>query len=98
MFTLTTTLGAIQLPACRNSRDSAPELVRYQSCTLDRILNGDFVPRRLEQIRIELAQRIRPFLADLPQQEFDELVDRMAALQAKYETRRDEEFFSSTKP
>ena len=53
---------------------------------------------RLEQIRIELALRIRPFLADLPQQEFDALVGRMAALQVKYETRRNEDFLRPLEP
>lgn len=53
---------------------------------------------RLEQIKLDLAQRIRPFLADLPQQECDGLIERMAALQLKYETRRNEDFLRPLEP
>jgi len=40
---------------------------------------------RFAQARAEIARRIERFCQTLPQAEFDELVDRMAALQCKYD-------------
>jgi hypothetical protein len=40
---------------------------------------------RLEVIRAELRGRIRPVCRDMPEELFDDMVDRMAAIQLKYE-------------
>jgi hypothetical protein len=40
---------------------------------------------RLEDISVELRRRIRPVCPDMPQELFHEMVDRMAAIQLKYE-------------
>ena len=45
------------------------------------------VSRLAVELRAAIADRIRPLYADLPSQEFDALVDRMAAIQMKYECR-----------
>jgi len=40
---------------------------------------------RLEAISGELRRRIRPVCADMPEELFFEMIDRMAAIQLKYE-------------
>lgn len=40
---------------------------------------------RLEAIRAELVQRIRPLCGDMPDDVFLEMVESMAAVQLKYE-------------
>jgi hypothetical protein len=40
---------------------------------------------RLGSIRAELLERIRPICRDMPREQFLELVERMAAIQLKYE-------------
>jgi hypothetical protein len=40
---------------------------------------------RLDAIREELVRRIRPVCADMPDELFFELIERMAAIQLKYE-------------
>lgn len=50
---------------------------------------------RLEELKEDIAQRIRPVLLDLPEAEFDALVKRMAELQYKYEQRRRADMFES---
>ena len=42
---------------------------------------------RLEGIEAELRRRLRSSCADMPDDQFQELVERMAALQLKYELR-----------
>ncbi|MCY7379344.1 MAG: hypothetical protein LH467_08430 [Gemmatimonadaceae bacterium] len=42
---------------------------------------------RLERIEAELRRRLRPSCAEMPDDQFQELVQRMAALQLKYELR-----------
>jgi hypothetical protein len=44
---------------------------------------------RLELIRVDLHRRIRPVCTDMPEMLFFELVDRMAAIQLKYELLED---------
>ena len=40
---------------------------------------------RLDAIREELVRRIRPVCAEMPDELFFELIERMAAIQLKYE-------------
>lgn len=40
---------------------------------------------RLDAIREELVRRIRPVCTDMPDELFFELIERMAAIQLKYE-------------
>lgn len=42
---------------------------------------------RLEHIEAELRRRLRSSCAELPADQFQELVERMASLQLKYELR-----------
>ena len=42
----------------------------------------------LEELKKELARRLGPVLPDVPAEQFAELIDRMATLQYKYESRR----------
>ncbi|MEO7714356.1 MAG: hypothetical protein ABIV10_15700 [Gemmatimonadaceae bacterium] len=42
---------------------------------------------RLEHIEAELRQRLRPSCTEMPADQFQELVERMASLQLKYELR-----------
>lgn len=42
---------------------------------------------RLERIEAELRRRLRSSCAEMPDDQFQELVERMAALQLKYELR-----------
>lgn len=42
---------------------------------------------RLGVIRAELLQRIRPMCSEMPQDQFLEMVENMAAIQLKYEMR-----------
>jgi len=44
---------------------------------------------RLQTISGELRRRIRPVCADMPEELFFEMIDRMAALQLKYELLED---------
>jgi hypothetical protein len=44
---------------------------------------------RLEVIRGELRTRIRPVCRDMPEELFFEMIDRMAAIQLKYELLED---------
>jgi len=44
---------------------------------------------RLEAISGELRRRIRPVCADMPEELFFEMIDRMAAIQLKYELLED---------
>ena len=44
---------------------------------------------RLEVISTELRQRIRPVCADMPEELFFEMIERMAAIQLKYELLED---------
>ena len=50
---------------------------------------------RLVELKEDIAQRIRPVMRDLPEAEFDALVERMAELQYKYEQRRRADLFES---
>jgi hypothetical protein len=43
---------------------------------------------RLEQIRSDIATRLRPINSDMPKDEFDEMVAQMALLQFRFETDR----------
>lgn len=44
---------------------------------------------RLEDIRTELRRRIRSVCRDMPEELFFEMIDRMAAIQLKYELLED---------
>lgn len=44
---------------------------------------------RLEDIRTELRRRIRSVCPDMPEELFFEMIDRMAAIQLKYELLED---------
>ena len=46
---------------------------------------------RLHNIEGELRRRLRPSCADMPDDQFQELIERMAALQLKYEMRSDDD-------
>lgn len=46
---------------------------------------------RLGVIRAELLQRIRPMCSEMPQDQFLEMVESMAAIQIKYELRLTDE-------
>ena len=45
---------------------------------------------RLKSIEAELRRRLRASCADMPDDQFQELIERMAALQLKYEMRSDD--------
>ncbi|HEY2851821.1 MAG TPA: hypothetical protein VGJ18_03195 [Gemmatimonadaceae bacterium] len=47
---------------------------------------------RLAVLKEDIARRIRPVMPDLPEAEFDSLVERMALLQMKYEQIRLQSF------
>jgi CRISPR/Cas system type I-B associated protein Csh2 (Cas7 group RAMP superfamily) len=44
---------------------------------------------RLEVISTELRRRIRPVCADMPEEVFFDMIERMAAIQLKYELLED---------
>ena len=44
---------------------------------------------RLEAIRVELRRRIRPVCPNMPEDLLFEMIDRMAAIQLKYELLED---------
>jgi hypothetical protein len=44
---------------------------------------------RLQDISVELRRRIRPVCPNMPEDLFHEMVDRMAAIQLKYELLED---------
>jgi hypothetical protein len=48
--------------------------------------------KRLTELREEIASRLRPSCSHLPVPEFEELVERMARLQRKYEQQLGEDF------
>jgi hypothetical protein len=52
---------------------------------------------RLDALRRDLEERIRPLVPDLSEQEFRALIERMAQLQYKYEARRADDFFDRMK-
>jgi hypothetical protein len=41
-------------------------------------------PPNLEAVRRDIAQRLRPTCADMPEEEFEKMVARMALLEWKY--------------
>ena len=43
-----------------------------------------FQPTTLESIRRDIAERLRPSCADMPQEEFDAMVARMALIEWKH--------------
>ena len=43
---------------------------------------------RFEQLKKMLAQRVGPMLPDVPEEQFEEIVEEMARLQYKYEAVR----------
>jgi hypothetical protein len=47
----------------------------------------------MEKLRREIGERLKPVLGDLPAEEFDQLVERMARVQRKFERFRREDFF-----
>jgi len=47
----------------------------------------------IDLLREDIARRIRPAMANTPDEEFNRLVARMAELQRKYENRERGEFF-----
>ena len=52
---------------------------------------------RLDALRKDLQERIRPLVPDLSEDEFRALIERMAQLQYKYEARRADDFFDRLK-
>lgn len=48
---------------------------------------------RIERTRREVAARLRPVCADMPQAEFDQLVEDVAAVSIKYAVRRADDLF-----
>lgn len=53
----------------------------------------DFEERQLGALKHEIAERLHSACERLPDKEFDQLVDRIARLQRKYEQQRSDEFF-----
>ena len=47
---------------------------------------------RLERTKSEIARRIRAVCPDMPEEEFDDLLTRMATIEIKYTQRRKEDF------
>ena len=41
-------------------------------------------PPNLESVRRDIAERLRPTCADMPEEEFEKMVDRMALIAWKY--------------
>jgi len=41
-----------------------------------------------ERFKRELARRLGPMLPDIPAEDFEELIDRMATLQCRYDIKR----------
>jgi hypothetical protein len=56
-------------------------------------MESEWEQQNLEQLRREIGERLKPVLGDLPQEEFDQLVERMARVQRKFERFRREDFF-----
>ena len=50
---------------------------------------------RIDQLREDIARRIRPLMPNIPDEEFTRLVAQMAELQYKYETRTRNDFFGT---
>lgn len=44
--------------------------------------------QRFDRMKADIARRLRPVCASMPQQEFDELVERIATINIKYDARR----------
>jgi len=57
----------------------------------------DFEERQLEALKRDIADRLRPVCERVPDEDFDELVDRIARVERKYEQQRADDFFSSAR-
>ena len=44
---------------------------------------------RLAQVRDDIAKRLRPINAEMPEKEFNDMIQRMAEIQLRFETRAD---------
>ncbi|MFL5613602.1 MAG: hypothetical protein ACJ796_08080 [Gemmatimonadaceae bacterium] len=53
---------------------------------------ASLLENRIDQLTKEIAGRIRPVMAHISEEEFSQLVTRMAALQQKYELRTRSDF------
>jgi hypothetical protein len=55
----------------------------------------DWEERQIQALKKDIAERLRSVCERVPDEEFDQLVDRIARTRRKYEQRRSEELFSS---
>lgn len=58
----------------------------------------DFEEHRLDSLRRDIAERLRRACKSMPEREFLELVDRIAALQRKFERRASTDFLGLSGP
>jgi hypothetical protein len=49
--------------------------------------------QELEQVRREISERLKPICGDMAPEEFNDLVERMARVQRKFERYQRDEFF-----
>jgi hypothetical protein len=54
--------------------------------------------KRLEALRTDIAVRLRSICAAMPQSEFDELVERIASIEYKYEQRQESSALDPNQP
>jgi hypothetical protein len=57
----------------------------------------DWEDRQIRVLKQEIAERLRSACGRLPEEEFDQLVDRIARVQHKYEQQRSDELFPSAR-
>ena len=56
-------------------------------------MESEWERQDMEKLCREIGERLKPILGDLPAEEFDQLVERMARVQRKFERFRREDFF-----
>ena len=59
-------------------------------------MESEWEQQELEQVRREIGERLKPICGDMPPDEFNQLVERMARVQRKFERYRRDEFFPTS--
>ena len=56
-------------------------------------MENEWEQQELEQVRAQIRERLKPICSGMAPEEFDELVERMARVQRKFERYRRDELF-----
>jgi hypothetical protein len=56
----------------------------------------DWEERQIQALKQEIADRLRSVCERVPDEEFDQLVERIARIRRKYELKRSDDLFTNT--